>query len=209
MKRLKIFTVFILVLGVLMVFIVRFCNAVVEESSKEYLVLKEKRRVALVLGTSQHLVNGRVNLYFKYRVQKAAELYKNGYIQYIVVSGDNGRKGYNEPRDMKEALMRLGVPEDKIFCDYAGFNTLDSVLRMKFIFSQTNFVIVSQNFHLKRAVYLARRNGMKVVGVAAKNPPAGYSKTIHVREQLARVKAVFEVVMGLGPAYYGKAIAIK
>lgn len=163
----------------------------------------------MVLGTSVYLINGRSNLYFKYRIDKAAELYKSGAVYYLVVSGDNGRKGYDEPTDMKNALIALGVPANRIFCDFAGFSTLDSVLRMKLIFKQKSFVIISQKFHLERAIYLAERFGMKVTGAAAKSPPKGYNPTIELREKLARVKAVLEVLIQKEPYHLGSQVEIK
>lgn len=190
-------------------FFVSFCNALILSTSEKSIGKIQHAKVGLVLGTSKYLTNGRSNLYFKYRIDKAAELYKNGTVHYLVVSGDNGRKGYDEPTDMKNALIALGVPANRIFCDFAGFSTLDSVLRMKMIFGQTSFVIISQKFHLERAIYLAKRFGMEVAGATAQSPPTGYNSTIELREKLARVKAVFEVLIQKQPYFLGCKVFIQ
>ena len=141
----------ILVFGVFTVF---FCNKIIEENAKIYPLGFKNTEVALVLGTAKILENGKVNLFFKYRIQKAVELYDSGKIKFFVVSGDNGSKEYDEPRLMKNELIKAGIPATRIFCDYAGFSTIDSVLRMKLIFQQTTFYIISQKFHVDRALLL-------------------------------------------------------
>lgn len=93
-------------------------------------------KVGLLLGTSPKLKNGNNNLYFDYRILAAVELYKAGKIKYILISGDNRREDYNEPEEMKKALMQKGIPEKFIYLDYAGFRTLDSVVRAKEVFGQ-------------------------------------------------------------------------
>ena len=122
-----------------------------------------KREVALLLGTSKTLKNGQPNLYFQYRVEAAAALFKAKKVDFILISGDNSRKGYDEPTDMKEALVAQGIPSDKIYLDYAGFRTLDSVIRAKEIFSLTELTVVSQAFHNQRAIYLAQKYGINAI----------------------------------------------
>lgn len=103
--------------------------------------------VGLLLGTSKLLKNGQNNDFFFNRIEAAVELYKKGKIKYILVSGDNGSKFYNEPRDMRDELIRRGVPANVIYLDYAGFRTLDSVVRAHKIFGQDSFTVISQKFH--------------------------------------------------------------
>ena len=136
-------------------------------------------------------------------------LYDSGKIKFFVVSGDNGSKEYDEPRLMKNELIKAGIPATRIFCDYAGFSTIDSVLRMKLIFQQTTFYIISQKFHVDRALYIAQRNGLKAKGIFANDVPDCYSPYLKYREQLARVKAVFEVLTSKSPYYAGKPIKIN
>ena len=116
-------------------------------------------RVALVLGTSKYLIGGSPNHYFKYRIKAAAELYNNGKVDYILVSGDNATVQYNEPRQMRRALIQAGIPASAIYSDYAGFRTLDSIVRAKEVFGQARFTVVSQAFHNERAIFIARHFG--------------------------------------------------
>ncbi|WP_294247210.1 ElyC/SanA/YdcF family protein [uncultured Chryseobacterium sp.] len=165
-------------------------------------------KTALLLGTSKTLDNGQINAYFYNRILAAAELYRSGKIQYLIVSGDNSRQDYNEPEDMQKALMERGVPEDRIFLDFAGFRTLDSVVRAKEIFGQQKIIIVSQKFHNERAVFLAQQNGMEAYGFNAEdvNKYAGF-KT-NMREYLAKTKAYLDLITGVEPKFGGKKIQI-
>lgn len=117
----------------------------------------KKNKVGLVLGTAKILKNGRINLYFKYRIDATVELFKKGKIDFVLVSGDNGNKNYDEPTDFKNELIKRGIPSNRIFLDYAGFRTLDSVVRAKEIFDQKSITIISQQFHNERAIYLAEK----------------------------------------------------
>ncbi|MEL7222177.1 MAG: ElyC/SanA/YdcF family protein, partial [Bacteroidota bacterium] len=115
------------------------------------------RKTGLLLGTVKNLANGQTNLYFSYRIQAAADLYHAGKIEQLIVSGDSSRKDYNEPADMQEALIALGVPAERIHLDYAGFRSLDSVVRANAIFDMKEFTVISQPFHNARAVYIAQQ----------------------------------------------------
>jgi len=149
--------------------------------------------VALVLGTSRNTEKGKTNLFFKYRMEATARLFKEGKIKYIILSGNNDSQYYNEPLDMKKALLNLGVPENVMTLDYAGFRTFDSIVRCKEVFNQDNFTIISQNFHNARALYIARNEGISAISFAAQDVPDGYSLRTLVREYLARPKAVLDV----------------
>lgn len=162
-----------------------------------------QRRVAVVLGCSLFVQDGRYNLYFTRRVEAAAELYKAGKVDTIIVSGDNHIKGYDEPTDMKVALVAAGIPADRIVCDYAGFRTLDSVVRAKKVFGLDTFVIVSQPAHLKRAVFLARALGCDALGYAAEDVNGRYSIKTTLREQLAKIAAVFDALIRRSPKFLG------
>jgi SanA protein len=116
-----------------------------------------KNHVALLLGTNKYVANGNINLYYKYRIDAAVELYKSGKINYIIVSGDNSRKKYNEPAQMRDDLIRKGVPESRIFLDYAGFRTLDSIVRSKEIFGQTKLPSYRNHFITKGPYLLPER----------------------------------------------------
>lgn len=165
-------------------------------------------KVGLVLGTAKHLASGRLNYYFTYRIEAAAALYLSGKLDYIVVSGDNSRKDYNEPEDMKMALIEKGIPEEKIYLDYAGFRTLDSVYRMKEIFGQDEFTIISQPFHNERAVYIANHLDLKTIAFNAQDVTRHYGFKTLIREKFARVKVLLDNLISKKPKYLGEPIEI-
>lgn len=165
--------------------------------------------VALVLGTGKTTKRGYTNLYFKYRMQAAAQLYKSGKVQHLLLSGDNHTKGYDEPTDMRNFLIELGVPASAITLDYAGFRTLDSVVRAKEVFGQQSITIVSQRFHNERALFLARKHGIDAVALNAKDVPKQYHRYGMVREVLARTKAMLDVyVLHTDPKFLGEPVTI-
>lgn len=168
-----------------------------------------KNKVGLLLGTIKYLKNGNVNLYYKYRIDAAVKLYKSGKISFILVSGDNNNTEYDEPSTFKEDLIKQGVPKDKIYLDYAGFRTLDSVIRAKEIFGQTAFTIISQKFHNERAVFIANQKGMHTVGFNAKGVAFRYGKKVMLREYLARTKVFIDLLFGIAPKFLGKKIVIE
>ncbi len=149
-------------------------------------------KVGLVFGTSDRY-KGRENKYFRYRINAAVEVWKAGKVETLIVSGDNREEDYNEPKKMKVALIKEGVPEDRIVCDYAGLRTLDSVVRANKIFGAKKILVISQQFQNERAIYLAQANGMKAYGYNAQdvNFEAGFKTK--VREIGARVKMWLDV----------------
>ncbi|GLB51785.1 protein SanA [Neptunitalea chrysea] len=165
-------------------------------------------RVGLLLGTGKYLSNGGVNLYYQYRIDAAVELYKAGKITYVLISGDNGSKDYNEPMEMKADLKVGGIPEDHIFLDYAGFSTLDSVVRCKEIFGQDKITVISQRFHNERAIYLAASNDIQAVGFNAKDVSVNYGFITMQREKLARCKMMLDLLFGSEPKFGGEKIEI-
>jgi SanA protein len=148
-------------------------------------------------------------LHFKARMEAAAYLYKNGKVKHLLVSGDNGIKQYDEPTNMKEALMELDVPENAITLDYAGFRTLDSVVRAKEVFGQNKLTIVTDEFHSHRSVFLAKYAGVDAVGFCSKKVPFKYSPNTYMREYFARVKAVLDLFIGKQPKFLGPRVEIK
>jgi SanA protein len=163
----------------------------------------------LLLGTSKKLSDGRDNLFYKYRIDAAERLYKTGKLKKIVVSGDNSRDSYNEPQDMKNDLVNRGISESDIVCDYAGFRTLDSIIRFNQIFCQTSGIVISQEFHTIRAVYIARRKGISLVGYNAKDVDAYNGFKTKARELLSKAFCVLDVeIFGTNPKYLGEKISI-
>ena len=164
---------------------------------------------AVVLGSSARLADGRANLFFLPRMEAAATLFKSGRVKALIVSGDNGTQGYDEPTDMKRVLMQMGVPAEKITCDYAGFRTLDSVVRAREVFGQQRVIFVSQRIHNARAIYLARSFGIEAFGLNAKDVPVTLSVRTLLREKLACVKAVLDVnVLGTKPRFLGEKVSV-
>ena len=151
------------------------------------------REYGLLLGTTRIVRGGHLNEYFLRRIRAAVRLYRAGKVKKIIVSGDNRRREYNEPQDMKEALMAEGVPEAAILMDFAGFRTLDSLVRTRNVFGVTTFTVISQKFHCERAVYLARAKDLDAVGFAAEEVPARFKFKNAFREPLARAKAFLDL----------------
>lgn len=166
-------------------------------------------RVGVLLGTSKYRKKKIHNLYFDYRIEAAAALFHAGKIDFIIVSGDNRKEDYDEPEQMMVDLMALGVPEYKIFKDKAGIRTLDSVIRAKKVFGVNKFTIISQKFHNERAIYIAEKNGMDVIGFNAKDVTKSYGFKTNLREKMARVKVVLDIVFGIQPKFLGEQIAVE
>ncbi|XXQ69142.1 SanA/YdcF family protein [Neisseriaceae bacterium B1] len=165
-------------------------------------------KVALLLGTVPKLSDGQPNLYFQFRIQAAADLYQRGRVRHIIASGDNSRRDYNEPDAMKEALIAHGVPASAITADYAGLRTLDSIVRARDIFGQQSYIIVSQQFHNERAVYLARQHGIAAFGYNAHDVEISSGFKTRTRELGARVKMFWDLWTGTEPKFGGEKIEL-
>jgi SanA protein len=160
---------------------------------------------ALVLGTTKKLKDGRLNQYYRFRMEAAWELYKNGKCSKIVVSGDNSIADYNEPLEMKNDLIQKGVLENDIICDYAGFRTLDSIIRFKEIFQQNSGIVVSQEFHNARAIYIARAYDIDLIGFNAKNVSTFSGLKTKIREIFSRLLCVIDVnIVNRKPKFLGQ-----
>jgi SanA protein len=165
-------------------------------------------QVALLLGAQVH-DDGRPSAMLADRIAVAAELYRAGKVDRVLASGDHGRVGYDEVNTMRRELIAAGVPARDIFTDHAGFDTWDSSVRARKVFDVSSALVVTQRFHLARAVWLAQRAGLTASGVAADRQDYGRSQQrSEVREVLARVKAVGQVVTGAEPRYLGPQIPI-
>lgn len=165
--------------------------------------------IVLVLGTAK-TYEGYPNVFYNYRISEAVKLYKSGKIKGFLISGDNSLSNYDEPTDMKDDLVKRGVPEEIINLDYAGFDTYDSVVRAEKIFQLKKYIIISQDFHIKRALYIARGHGHQVVGLAAQGIPGVWNRRMRLREVLARYKAFLEVnIYSPGPTFLGPKVELK
>lgn len=210
-KRMLFYLIFLAI--TLCTILVITCNQIIEKNTEKYsfddLQLMPYNKVGLLLGTSPKLKNGKNNLYFDYRITATVKLYKANKIRYILISGDNHRENYNEPEEMKKTLVAQGIPEHAIYMDYAGFRTLDSVIRAKKIFGQNNLTIISQKFHNERAIYLARKSGMNAIGFNAEDVQTYAALKTQVRELFARVKVFVDLIINKQPHFLGEKLIIK
>jgi SanA protein len=166
-------------------------------------------KVALLLGTSRTNKYGYDNLYFKHRIKAAYELYASGKIKKILVSGDNRFSYYNEPKDMHDELVKLGVPDSCIVYDYAGLRTFDSMVRCKTIFGQDSVIVVSQAFHNERAIYIGRKKEIVCFGYNAKDVHSSRSWFVNLREYFSRFKCLLDIhVLHTQPRHGGEKIVI-
>lgn len=168
------------------------------------------KKAALVLGTAKYIAKGKKNYFYTYRIRATAQLFKSGKVKAIVVSGDNGTKYYDETTTMQKDLIKAGIPSRYITLDYAGFRTLDSVVRAEAIFDLKDYIIVSQKFHLERALFIAKAKGQKVIGFMAKDiPGTAAAYRMKAREYLARAKAFLDVYIShTEPKFYGKKVKV-
>ena len=165
-------------------------------------------KVGLIFGTTDR-VKGRENLYFRYRIDAAATVWKSGKVETLIVSGDNRSPYYNEPEKMKQALIERGIPEARIVCDYAGLRTLDSVVRAKEIFGAASILLISQRFQNERAIYLAKANGIEAYGFNARDVETQAGLKTKIREVGARVKMWLDVnFLYTRPIHLGEKIAL-
>ena len=192
--------------------VVFFCNVRIGSYSRSRLYDRVEdvphRHAAVVLGTSPTGRNGGPNRFFHARIDACADLYDAGRIDRIIVSGDNRYVYYNEPAAMKSALVARGVPAEVIFLDYAGFRTLDSVVRAKEVFGQSSFIVVSQRFHNERAVFIAGKKGIDAVGYNAGDVGFHYGFVTYVREWFARCKVFLDLLVGKKPHFLGDPVDI-
>lgn len=160
------------------------------------------RRVGLVLGTSPRTRHG-LNPFFERRLDAAAALYRAHKVRCLLASGDHGTRYYDEVDAMREGLVRRGVPADRIVLDHAGFRTLDSLVRAHRVFGVDSAVVVSDGFHLPRALYLARRNGIDAVGLRSAGVSTRVAPWPAAREVAARVLVIVDVLTGRQPRFLG------
>ncbi len=160
-------------------------------------------QVAVVLGTSKYL--GRtLNEYYVHRIEAAIKLYEHGTVSRFLLSGDNAHRSYNEPWTMKRDLLKAGVPDSNIHLDYAGFRTLDSIVRAKRIFDTDNFLIVTQRFHCERALFIAKYHDIQATCLAVAGPTNQSGNSIRFREIFARTKAFFDLyIFNVQPKFLG------
>ncbi len=205
---------FILKYGIIgLVIVVVYANTTIPSEASEWIYVNAdalpSNRVGLILGTSQYLASGGPNPYFEHRIAAATRLYELNKIEFVLASGDNAHPSYNEPQRMKEALTARGIDDDAVFLDYAGFSTLDSVIRTHEVFGQESFTIITQAFHAARAVYIARHRGLDAVAYTAEDVTGPVGLRTSIREYFARVKALVDVhILRSQPRFLGDRVWI-
>ncbi|MBO4452968.1 MAG: YdcF family protein [Clostridia bacterium] len=187
------------------------CNAIVLIGAKDHVISADEAQkeggfdCILILGCKVYS-DGTLSPMLKRRVDAGAELYFKGVSDKILVTGDSGHSDYDEPTAMKEELVRLGVPEDDVVVDYAGFSTYDSVYRAKEVFCAQKILIVTQEFHISRAVWIARILGSDAKGVAS---DTGSGFLDGLRETGARAGYMYYAVFKPEPEISGEKIPIQ
>ncbi len=198
---------------VVFLIIIIICNWIINSNTKNFLFddIKSLKhtKTGLVLGTSKYHTNGSLNPFFSNRIKATVDLYQAGKIDFVIVSGDNHLKEYNEPEMMRKELIKSGLPASKIFMDFAGFRTYDSVVRCHSVFGQSSFIIISQKFHNQRAVFIGRYFGLDVVGYNAKNVDLAASLKTLLRECFARVKVFYDIYTDIKPKFLGSKVVIS
>jgi vancomycin permeability regulator SanA len=167
-----------------------------------------KKQVAIVLGAGVDS-SGEPTPYLQWRVDTALKLYKAGRVQKILMSGDNSNSHYNEPVAMKKLAIKLGAKDSDVILDYAGYSTYDTCYRARYIFGVDNAVIVTQGYHLPRAVMTCNDLGIKAVGVAALRHGRDLTVTYILREWLSTNKAVLQLIAKPQPTVLGNPEPIK
>ena len=198
----------------LALFLVLFTsNFIIEQNTQSQLYTDVKKlpktKVGIVLGTSRLLRNGTENLYFSYRIAAAKKLFDSKKISYLILSGDNRVNEYNEPKDMHDALVAKGIPDSCLIMDYAGLRTFDSMVRCKEIFGQDSVIIISQEFHNIRALYIGNKIGLTAFGFNAEKVTTQESTKIKIREFFSRTKCILDLyILKTKPKHLGKKIQI-
>jgi vancomycin permeability regulator SanA len=165
--------------------------------------------VAMILGAGI-TADRRPSDVLQARIERGVELYTAGKVRKLVMSGDNSRENYDEVSVMKREAVRLGVPRSDVILDYAGFRTLDSCVRLRKVFGQSHAIVVSQGFHLPRAIHLCRWAGIDIVGVEAKDPRAKTARIASsAREAFASLRSFADMhIFGTKPRFGGSKIDV-
>ncbi len=211
MRRRRIFMIFI-ILTILVTIAILAADSTIRNAAKGKLYSETTaipyNKVGLLLGTGKYLENGFLNYYYQYRIDAATSLMKAGKIKYLVISGDNSRKDYNEPETMRQDLIQRGIDSNLIYLDYAGFRTFDSIIRLREIFGQTSATIISQPFHNERAIFIAGKESINAIGFNARDVRGRAGLGLQLREKLARVKVYVDYLTNKKPKFLGPRVII-
>lgn len=208
-KKIRIVIFLTSILLIVIVFPNQLVNMTTRDKTFDSISNFPSNKVGVILGTSKYLKKGNINLYYKYRIDAAVQLFKSNKIKFILVSGDNRKKNYDEPTTIKNDLIAEGVPDSVIYLDYAGFRTLDSVIRSKEVFGLDSLTFISQQFHNERAIYIGNHKNIYAVGFNARDVDVYYGFKTKVRELLARDKMFLDLIINKKSRFLGEKIEIK
>ena len=212
MKILKKILIILIILAVLATLSVIIINGVVKTSSGKHIYdaesLSEKADCILILGCGVRADGSPSNM-LEDRLKTGIALYKSGVAPKILMSGDHGRVAYDEVNLMKSYAVAQGVPSEDIFMDHAGFSTYESMYRARDVFKAESVIIVTQKYHLYRAIYNAKHLGLDARGVPADLRPYAGQTGRDIREILARYKDFFYCIFAPKPTYLGEAIPVS
>ena len=210
MKKLWIVLGILCITGVLGIATLFGIDGYVRRFSAEYISAEAPADAdcILVLGAGVRS-DGSPSLLLSDRMARGIELYQVGVSDRILMSGDHGKKDYNEVQAMKDTAVAAGIPSSCVFMDHAGFSTYDSMYRAKEVFCASRIVIVTQEYHLPRAVYIARKLGLEAYGVPCESTRYAGQDWRDIREILARGKDFFKVMWKPEPTYLGDAIPVN
>lgn len=200
-------------LGILSVTALFSLNAMVKATTKDQIISMEEAAALegvdciLVLGCGVH-DDGSPSDMLHDRLRRSVELYEAGAAPKLLMSGDHGRDGYDEVDTMKSFAVDAGIPSENVFMDHAGFSTYESMVRAKEIFQAKKIIIVTQEYHLYRSIYIAQRLGMEAYGVSSNYRRYRNQDDMDTREVLARVKDVFSCIFWPEPTYLGETIPV-
>lgn len=210
MKKIIKYLIILIVVGISIILSINFYVIL---STKKQIVdlsnLKNKNDYDCIIVLGAGIWGDKPSPMLQDRLDEAIKLYEAGIAPKIIMSGDNGREGYDEVNVMKDYAINKGIPSEDIFMDHAGFSTYESIYRAKEIFKVEKAIIVTQKYHLYRALHIGNKLGINVTGVGA--DPRKYSGQIfrELREILARNKDFIQAIFKLKPTYLGESIPVS
>ncbi len=208
-NKLIIAIVILIIIGIIAVFgINQYVKSIANKNIIQEVENANKSDAILVLGC-QVMEDGSLSLMLKDRLDKAIELYKQGIAEKIIVSGDHGREEYDEVNAMKTYLIENEIPSENIFMDHAGFSTYESLYRADYIFKVKKLTVVTQEYHLYRAVYIGNKLGIETYGVPAIKTGYYGQTSREIREILARDKDFVKCIFKSKPTYLGESIPVS
>lgn len=210
MKRIIKYLIILIIVGISIVLSINFYVIL---STKKQIVdlsnLKNKNDYDCIIVLGAGIWGDKPSPMLQDRLDEAIKLYEEGIAPKLIMSGDNGQEGYDEVNVMKDYAINKGIPSEDIFMDHAGFSTYESIYRAKEVFKVEKAIIVTQKYHLYRALHIGNKLGINVTGVGA--DPRKYSGQIfrELREILARNKDFIQAIFKLKPTYLGESIPVS